>query len=511
VIRAGAGIVFDHSITSAIANFQQQGSGIFQNAVGTSFGDLATDPRFVSETALPAGTQQPTPPTNPFTPFFFNGVPVGALEFAQGFGFDSNLKTPYSETITFGIQRELPGNFQLDATYVGRFGRRLLAQADGAQVVDFKDPASGQTLNQAFTILEGEVRSGAQTFAPLPFFENQFTGGTPACQNFRGFPNCTTAVAADNFTGLQFGGIEGAVITEAQGGELAALGAPATGLNVGVGVPPQFFFNAYQTNKGASDYNGLLVALHKKLSHGLQFDFNYTYSHSIDNSSATANNFAGETANFSGGLICDATNPAICRGNSEFDITHVVSIDGVYDLPFGRGRAFASNIPTWLNLIAGGWQLAGINSWQTGFAFPAVANASPLSAGENVPPVFTGSTSALRTHIHNTAGTIQLFADPVAAAAAFSAPTGLQGGASRDNLRGPHLWNVDMSLNKHFPIYERMELEFRAEAYNLLNHANFDLPGLGTGTADITNPSQFGVITGTADPRVLQLSLRLEF
>ena len=244
---------------------------------------------------------------------------------------------------------------------------------------------------------------------------------------------------------------------------------------------------------------------------GLLFVLIYTYSHSIVNSSATANNFAGETANFSGGLICDATNPAICRGNSEFDITHVVSIDGVYDLPFGRGRQFASNIPTWLNLIAGGWQLAGINSWQTGFAFPAVANASPLSAGENVPPVFTGSTSALRTHIHNTAGTIQLFADPVAAAAAFSAPTGLQGGTSRDNLRGPHLWNVDMSLNKHFPIYERMELEFRAEAYNLLNHANFDLPGLGTGTADITNPSQFGVITGTADPRVLQLSLRLEF
>jgi outer membrane receptor protein involved in Fe transport len=102
-----------------------------------------------------------------------------------------------------------------------------------------------------------------------------------------------------------------------------------------------------------------------------------------------------------------------------------------------------------------------------------------------------------------------LFADPTAAAAAFSAPTGLQGGASRDNLRGPHFWNVDLSLNKHFPIRERMQLEFRAEAYNLFNHANFDLPGLGT--ADITNPGQFGVITGTADPRVMQLSLRLEF
>ncbi|HXX01887.1 MAG TPA: hypothetical protein VEJ00_11765, partial [Candidatus Acidoferrales bacterium] len=508
VVRAGAGVVFDHTITSAIANFQQQGSGIFQNSLGTSFGDLATDPRFVAENQLPAGTQQPTPPTNPFTPFFFNGVPVGALTFAQGYGFDTNLKTPYSETITFGIQRELPGNFQFDATYVGRFGRRLLAQTDAAQILDFKDPASGQTLNQAFTILEGEVRSGAQTFAPLPFFENQFTGGTAACQNNFGV-NCTTVTALSNLTGLQFGAIESAVLTEAQGGELAALGFGGTGLNIGVGMPPQYFFNAYLTNKGASDYNGLLASLHKKISHGLQFDFNYTYSHSLDNSSATANNFAGETQNFTGGLICDATNPRICRGNSEFDITHVISADGVYDLPFGRGRQFASNVPTWLNLIAGGWQLAGINSWQTGFAFSAISAVSVLSAGENVPPPFTGSTSALRTHIHNSAGTIQLFADPTAAAAAFSAPTGLQGGASRDNLRGPHFWNVDLSLNKHFPIRERMQLEFRAEAYNLFNHANFDLPGLGT--ADITNPAQFGVITGTADPRVMQLSLRLEF
>lgn len=511
VLRAGAGVVFDHTITSAIANFQQQGSGIFQNSLGTSFGDLATDPRFVAETDLPTGTQQPTPPTNPFTPFFFSGVPVGALVFAQGYGFDSNLKTPYSESITFGVQRELAHNFQLDVTYVGRFGRRLLAQTDGAQVVDFKDPASGQTLNQAFTILEGQIRSGAQTFTALPFFENQFTGGTTACQNLLGVPNCTTAVALANFTGLQFGGIEGTVLTEAQGGELAALGVPTTGLNIGVGIPPQYFFNAYLTNKGASDYNGLLASLHKKISHGLQFDFNYTYSHSIDNSSATANNFAGQTANFSGGLICDATNPRICRGNSEFDVTHVISVDGVYDLPFGRGRQFASDIPKWLNFIAGGWQLAGINSWQTGFAFPAVSNASVLSAGENVPPPFTGSTSALRTHIHNVQGTIQLFADPTAAMAAFSPPTGLQGGASRDNLRGPHFWNVDLSLNKHFPIHERMQLEFRAEAYNLFNHANFDLPGLGTGTADITNPGQFGVITGTAAARVMQLSLRLEF
>jgi hypothetical protein len=169
-------------------------------------------------------------------------------------------------------------------------------------------------------------------------------------------------------------------------------------------------------------------------------------------------------------------------------------------------------MPNWLNQVVGGWQFAGIDSWHTGFAFTSVANAETISVNNNVPAIFDGNTAALKTNIHNVDGSIQLFANQANAIAAFSAPTGLQAG-SRNNLRGPRYSNVDLSLNKHFPIYERLAIEFRAEAYNVFNHTNFDLPGnSGTiGTADITNPGQFGVITTTSDPRQMQLSLRIEF
>ncbi|HTC55702.1 MAG TPA: TonB-dependent receptor [Candidatus Sulfotelmatobacter sp.] len=511
VIRVGAGVVFDHTITSALAFFQQQLSGIFQNSNGTPGNGLAVDPRFTATNTLPPGVIQPTPPTNPFTPYFVAGIPVGEASGSFTYSTDPNLKTPYAETITFGIQRELPGHFQLDATYVGRFGRRLLAQADAGQVVNFTDPTSGQTLNQAFSALETQARSGAAITAQ-PFFENQTVGGTAACEGTYGV-NCTTLLAANNSTFLATGNLASIVFTEAALGQLQELGVPGEiGFIPGVGMNPQYGLNIYQTNKGASNYDGLLTTLHRKLADGLQFDLNYTFSHSIDNSSVTANNFSGESANFSGGILCDANNPRLCRGYSEFDITHIISADGIYDLPIGRGKHFGSNMPNWLNQVVGGWQFAGIDSWHTGFAFTSVANAETISVNNNVPAIFDGNTAALKTNIHNVDGSIQLFANQANAIAAFSAPTGLQAG-SRNNLRGPRYSNVDLSLNKHFPIYERLAIEFRAEAYNVFNHTNFDLPGnSGTiGTADITNPGQFGVITTTSDPRQMQLSLRIEF
>jgi Carboxypeptidase regulatory-like domain/TonB dependent receptor len=526
VIRAGAGVVFDHSITSALAFFQEELSGIFQNSNGTPGNSLATDPRFTATNTLPPGVVQPTPPTNPFTPFIVNGIGVGEASDSDTYSTDPNLKTPYSETISFGIQRELPGHFQFDATYFGRFGRRLLAQADAGQVVNFTDttPGSGQTLNQAFSALETQIRGGATTVTPQPFFENQTVGGTAECQSL-GAPNCTALLAfgnqssggnlGSNTSFLQTGNLASIVFTNAAFGELAALAVPGyTGLIPGVGMNPQYGLNIYQTNKGASDYNGLLTSLHRKLANGLQFDLNYTYSHSIDNTSVNANNFSGEAANFSGGILCDANNPRLCRAYSEFDITHIISADGIYDLPIGRGKHFGSAMPSWLNQVIGGWQFAGIDSWHTGFAFTPVANAEPISVNNNVPPIFDGDYSALKTHIHNVNGSIQLFANQANAIAAFTAPTGLQAG-SRNILRGPRYSDVDLSLNKHFPIHERLGVEFRAEAYNVFNHTNFDLPGTlspGTiGTADITNPGQFGVITTTSDSREMQLSLRIEF
>jgi hypothetical protein len=285
-------------------------------------------------------------------------------------------------------------------------------------------------------------------------------------------------------------------------------------ISPGVGLNPQFGSSLYVTNKGYSNYNGLLATLHKKPSRGLQFDLNYTWAHSIDNISAAANNAFGNGAG-AGGIMCDSINIGVCRANSDFDVQQAVTADWVYDLPVGRGKAFGSSMPRWADEVVGGWSIAGLASWRTGLAFQTVANAFPISFADNIPAVFNGDNGAIKVNTHeeiNAASgnpTIQLFKNAPAALGAFSGPLGLQAG-SRNNLRGPHYSNFDIGLLKHFPITEQVNMEFRADAYNAFNHPNFELPGT-SGTADISSPSTFGVITSDYGARVLQLALRVDF
>ncbi len=133
------------------------------------------------------------------------------------------------------------------------------------------------------------------------------------------------------------------------------------------------------------------------------------------------------------------------------------------------------------------------------------------------PAIFNGDNSAVKVHVHvdPTTQRVQLFENPAAAVAAFSEPLGFEAG-SRNNLRGPNYSNVDLALDKHFPIREKYIVEFRAEAYNVFNHPSFALPP--GSIADISNPPKFGVLTAaTAEPgnntgaRIMQFALRLDF
>ena len=476
VIRGSANIVYDRVSANAVNFVQDQLSYLFQNAANTLYGDLATDPRFTALNVLPVANTPPTI-TRPLTPFVDStGTPFGTATNQINYAVDPNFHTPYSITYSLGFQRELPGGLQLDVDYVSRLGRRLFAQADAGQAVDFKDNASGQFLSTAFNSISTELRNN-QVITPQPWFENQ-------C-----FSGCTSLIA--NALGNLI--IKGDLTDTLQ----ALAGAGFLAPNVGLGG--QFATNAYITNKSSSNYNGLLITLHKRFSQGLQFDFNYTYSHSIDNLSSVVNTVFG-------GLICDSTNLRSCRGDSDFDARHFITATAIYDLPVGRGHFIGRNVSGLADRIIGGWQASTIATWHTGFAFSTTTGAFPIGFEFNSPGVQLND-AGLSAHVHSTAsGDIQYFADPTIALNDFRNPFGFEAG-TRNTLRTPSFTNFDIGIGKNIPLFsERYTLRFRADMFNAFNHVNF-----GTPNADI-NSGQFGQITGTANgPREIQFSLRLDF
>jgi hypothetical protein len=527
VLRGSVAQIYDHTALSEVNFIEDQSSYIFSgnNVFSANAGSpeqlFAISPRFT--TVDSAAVPLPIPPfQKSVAPFTGSQCPAGfpvcgtLLNQFGNYVIDPHYKTPYSLAYSLGIQRELPGSFQLEVDYVARLGRRLGTLADGGQIFNFVDPASKQSLATAVTNLEIDARNNVPftKVQAQPFFENQMALAGVNCAPYA---NCTQFVYTGSATpptdptklggnlNLQQGNLNGLIRGLVQNADLPP----------NVGFTSQFVSNYYLANKSFSDYNAMIVILRKRLSQGVQMDFNYTYSHSIDNFSGISRN-NGNPFNNAQSVLCDATNLGTCKGNSEFDVTHQITGDVIYDLPFGRGKAFARNSSRWLDEIIGGWQVSGIYTWRTGFAFPVLSNASTVTFGNTAYPIFNGNTSALQVDPHTDStlpgNPIELFKNTQAALAAFSAPTGLQTG-SRDELRGPHFVNVDLALAKSFPIWgEKYRLQFRAEAYNAFNHPNFALP-----SSININGTNFGQITSTSSTsgdqaaRVLQFALRFDF
>ncbi len=514
VFNGGAGIVYDRTVINAVQFQQDQHSYLFQQTLNTPYGSqdpvmsLATDPRLGPNNSFPANA--PPPPIKPpYTPFVADGQPFGL---ANGSAFntiiDPRLKTPYSIALNFGFQHEFPQGFILKTNYVGRLGRRLLGQADANQLIDFPDQASGQLFSNAFGNITRQVRAGADytTVTPQPWLENVVFPGIGQSMGFAS----NTALLTYSYGGLVSNG-DFADFTQAlSANEL---------INDNVGMGSQFSENTFYTNKGFSSYSGLLTSLQKNVSHGLQFDLNYTWSHSIDNVSIIANQ--GASGGY--GFICDARNLRVCRGNSDFDVANYISGDFTYSLPFGRGRTYGASSPFWLNEVIGGWDLSGLTSWHSGQAYSTVSNAFVAGYANDAQAIFDGVRPNIAEHHHKNAdGSVTIFADPAKALGSFTGPVGFTIG-SRNNLRGPKYFLQDLGLAKTFPVVsDKVNLKFRADAFNAFNHPNFDVPG-GAGNApdaqvDITS-GVFGQIVNTTGPtgltfgnaRVMQFSLRLEF
>ena len=261
---------------------------------------------------------------------------------------------------------------------------------------------------------------------------------------------------------------------------------------------------------GNQSYQSGIVEFTQRASHGLTFQANYTFAKNISNaqSSDAPSAYAGEEPYAV--EIANAYDMKYDRGNVVGMPRQRFMLTGTYQLPFGRGQAFAG--PGFLNPIIGGWVLSTVTTIQTGQwltpTMPAADDQSNTNmivrntGGAIARPDCVGNPYADQTtqHFFN----LNAFALPPANAGRF-------GSCGVGILQGPGMIDVDAGLAKVFPITERFRIRFEATFTNVLNHTNFAPPALNVG-----NPSSFGVLTtalpqGQGGNRTGQLAIRMDF
>jgi hypothetical protein len=254
--------------------------------------------------------------------------------------------------------------------------------------------------------------------------------------------------------------------------------------------------------EGVSSYNALNVDVSRRLTSGFQVRGVYTYSKSLDNGTAL-NSSVGANAP---GFVMYPGNTKLDWSLSTSDARHLAVINGVYELPFGRGKPFFSNVRGWHEKLASGWVLSGIETIQSGFPFTPQLGFNPTNNGDSRNPIRPSWNPAFTGRLI-LGGPNQYF-DPNAFVVP---PNGTYGNVGRNVLIGPGLAELDASLLKNTSISERVNVQFRAEFFNLLNRANFATPNAVVFSSASTTPSPTaGVITGTSTTsRQIQLGLKL--
>ncbi len=273
--------------------------------------------------------------------------------------------------------------------------------------------------------------------------------------------------------------------------------------NVELRRPNQAFSSIAATLPyGTSNYNGLQVRVEKRTTGGLYFLNSFTWSKAIDIAAQ-----AFDSNNGNGTSVQDINNVRGDRGISNYSrpFNNITSV--VYQLPFGRGRKYMSNVPCAVDYLLGGWDANTIVNMRSGE--PVTLSYSP-NAQQQVVPVL--AVLGRNNYRHNVTcspllPSVQRTPPKYLNSANVSVPVYYQpfGNSGRNTFRGYAFYQADLGISKSFPVTERVKVLFRSEAFNLLNHSNFTAPD-----GNISNTT-FGVITSTYPPRQLQFALKVQF
>jgi Carboxypeptidase regulatory-like domain len=484
-------------------------------------------------------------PTQAFAPYTYGLSPAAymASEAASNFtflggpglnGMNPNIQQPYTESWNLGVQKQLGQSRAFELRYVGSRTERqwfnidpneinifgTTAQFPNSFLTQFKNAQTNLAINQAqgVTSFANNGYAGQQ---PTPIFDAAFAGESSGGP---GIP--LSDYGATNFiTQLQTGqagamastlaGISGTVpyfcnLVGSSFGPCASNVTAGTFNAAGAGYPINYFQanpyvqgigSSYTVAEGYSNYNALQADLRQRTWHGLQFDANYTWSHTLG--VATQNNWQGQ------GAVFTLRDMRLAYGPTLFDLRQVAHVNGTYDLPFGKGKQFANHGGA-VDRVIGGWTLGTIYTVQTGAPFLLFGGTNTFNDYGDGGVTLTGVTvSELQSSIGKfpIQGTTNVaFLNPKyllptgGANPAYISPNYTPGTfGQRVWLHGPHNTYDDISITKHVPITESVRFSLQAEMLNAFNHPTFG-PGATNGAANYgwnaIQGSTFGLITG---------------
>jgi hypothetical protein len=530
----------------------REGMSVYQSLFGSNQGLTIDDS--VSPSTYPAvfGTagsvnfSDTTLPSRTSTLSLTPSYPIAACFTCSLNGFDPNLKMGYVQSWNFSLQREIDKNTVLDIRYTGNHGTKLWRQLNLNEVNIFESGflQQFQIAQKNLTIARGGNIANQTT---NNFGDQGLPGQQPIPMIQTALGTTTDATTATYLMLGQAGTSANSIATnQTRLNALIAAGYPANLFQVNPTVAGGGSY--VLTNDGASYYNALQLELRRRISHGITFQASYVYS------KAEAN---GATASSS-----DSSTPTTLRnlGNDRivepFDIRNAIKINSIYELPFGPGRAYGSNVH---NIVARklmeGWQISGVMRLQSGTplflnglgTFDQTTSATgvvlhnitaqqlqsevgvyktsiPGANGGDVfylpPPTSlnaTGVTSANNTNIitntmaaFNEGGFTPAQVDPNAPYIS-PAPAGQLGW--QGELYLPWQKHVDFSIQKNTKIGEKVTLQIAAHLLDALNITNF-LPTASTNSASFgQTTAAYRDISGTVDPgaRIIEFLVRVNF
>ncbi len=531
VLRAGYSHVYGNdSIVTSINNAAVGNFGLGRS--GLQFAGLNNR----IDTTPPPTVPTPTISGFPRTYLQNNAAGIGNF-FGTVFAVDPKLQTPRVDQYSFGIQREIGGDMAFEIRYVGSRSDNLGRGVDLGQIdivsngflADFLRAQNNFRISgSAFcaaagcvplTIFQnggvaptGRLAVGGASGLSLTTFNNALIGGTPADLAIS-FINSTNPANLNN---------------QPHSGAPTLIPRINFLPNNSTGVIDLFL------NDGRYRYDSLQAEIRKRFSNGLYFQANYTYSKNLTNAIGTSQ------ALFEPYL--DNNDQALDYQRADFDTTHVFNVNGIYQLPFGQGKRFL-NYSGWADKILGGWELSGLAQWFSGAPITFVdtrgtlnrtgrsTRQTPLSTLSNdgiqglvgifedngniywINPNILLQTCNPSTGVCNSTAS-QGYSLTGAAGfpgqVFFNTQPGQTGNIGRALIDGPAFFNINMALLKNIRFTESMRLQFRLEAFNVLNNVNFNISAAQQ-LANI-NSTTFGQITATANAaRELQWAVRFEF